>query len=41
MVGPTREQNGHWKSLISTMVTGAFGLPQVGSLAETGTLAAL
>src|SRR5262249_44477549 len=35
----TREQNGHWKSLKSTSVTGALRLPQTGSLDETGTAA--
>ena len=41
MVGPTREQKGHWKSLISTTVTRASGLPHCGSWAVTGTGAAL
>src|SRR5262249_19845408 len=32
-----RAQNGHSRSLNSTMVTAALGLPQLGSAAETGT----
>ena len=39
-VRPTRPQNGHWKSLNSTMVTGASGLPHDGSRSLTGTTAA-
>ena len=37
IVGSTREQNGHWKSVNWTMVTGASRLPHIGSLLEMGT----
>src|SRR5882672_42808 len=37
-VGSTRLQNGHWKSLNSTIVTSASGVPLTGSPAVTGTL---
>jgi len=36
-VGSTREQNGHSKSLASTIVTGASALPHMGSSAPIGT----
>ncbi len=36
IVGSTREQNGHWKSENSTIVTRAVRLPHTGSLLETG-----
>ena len=39
IVGSTREQNGHWKSLKSTIVTGAERMPHIGSLDEIGTAA--
>ena len=37
-VGSTRPQNGHWKSLNSTMVTSASGLPRSGCASVMGTL---
>src|SRR5262249_55447261 len=37
MVGSTREQNGHWKSLHSIIVTSASGLPRVGAVEGAGT----
>ncbi len=37
IVGSTREQYGHWKSLYWTMVTGASRLPHIGFLLEMGT----
>src|SRR5215471_7606474 len=38
IVGSTREQNGHWKSLIATIVTSASAGPFTGSADVTGTL---
>src|SRR5262249_27334377 len=39
MLASTLLQNGHWKSLKSTSVTGASRLPHVGSFDEMGTAA--